>query len=321
MEMILTFLMFIVLTLITCFAAIKLSDTSEEFEQNSNIKPMIIGIVLAVATSLPEFATSLTSSMIVNNPNASIANPIGSNMFNLVVLSTLLLIFKKKVKNNSISKKQNVLNSIVIMMYIIALVEILTEKYNVFSVHNNNMMTFIFFILYIIGIKMSSTEEVSEKKQVDKSKITKIILKFILFSMVVLISSFCLSLVAEKIIKITGLESGFVGAVFLGVATSLPECISSLVLFKKGLYNIAAANIIGSNMFNFIIVSINDVFYKEAIWKYVSNIDLYLFSFGLIMSVLTWFIIQFYEPKNKLIKLIIPSLVISLYFIYLIISV
>ena len=324
MDTILTFLIFIILTIITCFGAMKLSDTAEEFEQNSNIKPMIIGIILAVATSLPEFATSLTSSIILNNPNASIANPIGSNMFNLVVLSVLLIIFQKKIQKNSISKKQNVLNTIVILMYFLALAEIFFEKNNQFilGISNNNLITFIFVILYIIGIKLSSTQEKeNDEKKVDKSRIKKIILKFLMFSLIVLISSFCLSLVAEKIIKITGLESGFVGAVFLGISTSLPECVSSLVLFKKGLYNIAAANIVGSNLFNFIIVSINDIVYNKPIWNNVTDLDLYLFYFGIIMSILTWFIIQMYNPKNIVIKIFVPIGVIGLYISYLLISI
>ena len=63
-------------------------------------------------------------------------------------------------------------------------------------------------------------------------------------------------IVADKL----NLGKTFAGALFLGVATSLPELIASVTLCYRKTYNAAAGNIIGSNIFNFTILFVADVF-------------------------------------------------------------
>lgn len=322
METILVFLAFFVLAGITTYSAIQLSNASEKFEKYSKLSPIIIGAILAVATSLPEFATSITSSVILDTPLTSIANPIGSNMFNIVILAILNIMFYKKTINYYLKGNNNIFNTVVIFYYILTFIVILAPNTPMSSIGHINILTFIIFILYFVAIKISGDSESNQVTHEDNpTELKKAIKTFVIFSIVVLVSSYFLSQTADKIMQITGLTGGFVGAVFLGIATSLPELISSFILCKHGSYNIAASNIIGSNIFNFSIVAINDLLYKQPMWSMIAGDQsvIMLFIFGAVMSAIMFFMIQF-KTKKPYLNIIMPIAVIGLYVYYLMLS-
>ena len=269
------YLVFAVLAGITSYCAIKLSDAAEKFEKYSKMNAVLIGAILAVATSLPEFASSLTSSLWLDDPIASISNPLGSNMFNIVILAVLNIYFFKKIVNGNIQRSNNRLNILVILLYGITYISVLNPDVPFLAFGHLNLITIIYFTVYGIGLYLSGKDNGGDSiaHEDNPQEMKKAIIQFIIFAIIVLISSVGLSLSAKEIIELSGLDAGFVGALFLGVATSLPELISSFVLCKNGAYNIAAANIIGSNLFNFIIIAINNIFYKEPIWKSIALVD------------------------------------------------
>lgn len=320
MHNVFVFVAFFIFALITCYGAIKLSDASEDFEKYTKIPPIIIGAILAIATSLPEFATSLTSSIGLGTPVTAIANPIGSNMFNIIILAMLNIVFFKQTINYYLKTNNNIFNSIVIIMYLLTILAIF-NPYGIgqYAIWHINAITIIMFVLYAIGLAISGNNDEVIEHEENKQALNKAIVQFIVFAIVVLVCSVVLSLLADEIINITNLKSGFVGAVFLGIATSLPELISSFSLCKNGKYNIACANIIGSNLFNFIIVCINDVFYPQPIWNLMDGSVYPLIYFGLTLSVITFIMIQF-KTKNKYINIILPVICIAIYLFYMITS-
>lgn len=73
-------------------------------------------------------------------------------------------------------------------------------------------------------------------------------------------ASICMTYLTDIVSDKLNLGKTFAGALFLGVATSLPELISSMTLCSRGNFDAAAGNIIGSNIFNFTILFVADVF-------------------------------------------------------------
>lgn len=70
---------------------------------------------------------------------------------------------------------------------------------------------------------------------------------------------------AEQIARMSGLEESFVGTVFLAVSTSLPELAVSLAAVRMGAVDLAVGNLLGSNLFNILILAIDDVAYTDAL--------------------------------------------------------
>ena len=60
--------------------------------------------------------------------------------------------------------------------------------------------------------------------------------------------------------QITGLGTGFVGLVLLGMITSLPEMVTTIAAVRMGAYDLAVGNLFGSNIFNMFALGLTDVF-------------------------------------------------------------
>jgi cation:H+ antiporter len=77
--------------------------------------------------------------------------------------------------------------------------------------------------------------------------------------------------IGENIAKVTGLGQTFVGNIFIALSTSLPEIVVSVAALRMGAVDMAFGNIFGSNLFNVVILAVDDIFHtKGPILSYVS---------------------------------------------------
>ena len=137
------------------------------------------------------------------------------------------------------------------------------------------------------------------------------------------IVSILLTLVVNLIAgKNPNVASSFIGAILLGITTSMPEVITFIALIKMKSFDLALSDIIGSNLFNLLILAIGDIFLKnKEIYYFVDKESMFLLIFGFILTILS-----FYQNNRKVVKnkfvYIIPSLMgILLYAYYIAINV
>lgn len=91
------FIWFIVAVIVTVLAAVKISTYADAISRLSSFGSLLIGtFLLAGATSLPEVTTSITA-VYLDNPDMAVGNVLGSNIFNIGILATFLLIYRKKL--------------------------------------------------------------------------------------------------------------------------------------------------------------------------------------------------------------------------------
>ena len=156
-----------------------------------------------------------------------------------------------------------------------------------------SIISLIIIIIYILSIKSMNAEESTNDDGVSDLSYKKIAIMFTLWSLVVFGSSYFVTIVVDNIGTQLDLESSFAGAIFLGVATSLPELTAVITLMKLKNYEAALGNIIGSNVFNLTIISVVDfINYKEDLYTVLvtdpelrKNISL-LLILGLINSII-----------------------------------
>ena len=137
------------------------------------------------------------------------------------------------------------------------------------------------------------------------------------------IVSILLTLVVNLIAgKNPNVASSFIGAILLGITTSMPEVITFIALVKMKSFDLALSDIIGSNLFNLLILAIGDIFLKnKEIYYFVDKESMFLLIFGLILTILSFYQNNRKVVKNKLVY-IIPSLMgILLYAYYIAINV
>nr|WP_317358783.1 cation transporter [uncultured Tyzzerella sp.] len=308
------YLQYLVLASLVVILSIFLSKYVDALDKKTNLSGAFIGgVLLAAVTSLPEFITSLTAIFALNQPSLVQGNVFGSNIFNLTILGACIILFSKKFKEAYLSKSHLLTSIFTIIIFVICL---LGMKYN-YSLNlgflNVSYASIGILILYIINItKMndSSSDSSDEEDNVNLT-VKQIIARFILCSVLLVVFSMLLTQVTDKLNAQLGLGATVGGAIFLGIATSLPELTSSFNLVRLGNFNASFGNVIGSNLFNFTILAIGDIFYSKGnIFspdKQANNL--------IIWGIIATFIVigTLYTKKNQKSSIFLGALIIACY--------
>ena len=222
-------------------------EGSSSVAKKFNIPSMIIGLtIVAMGTSAPEAAVSITSSLIGQN-DMSVANVVGSNIFNiLMVLGISSLISKLPVSLNTIKKDTPFL----IFVCIVLLIFVIDLHISVFE-GLVFLSIFTWFIYDMIKQAKNNSEETEEVTEL--STIKTII--YIIIGLVGIVFGGDLTVDAASTIATQfGLSQNLIGLTVVAIGTSLPEFMTSVIATKKGELDLAIGNVIGSNIFNILSV-------------------------------------------------------------------
>ncbi len=311
-------ILFLFLAGLTVFLSFRLSYYADLLNKTTNISGVFIGgILLAGLTSLPEFVTCL-SSIFLNNPYLAIGDILGSNFFNIAMMCFFDILFIKTMFYNYTKNRYYLIYVLLILNYLIMYL-FMGGTFNL-EIFNIGLPSFIIIITYIFYLKNAKEEET--KKEVITTK-EHVLLKFFLVGLFMVIVSILLTLVVNLIAgKNPNVASSFIGAILLGITTSMPEVITFIALVKMKSFDLALSDIIGSNLFNLLILAIGDIFLKnKEIYYFVDKESMFLLIFGFILTILSFYQNNRKVVKNKLVY-IIPSLIgVLLYIYYIVINV
>ena len=292
-------------------------DGASAVAGNFKISKMLIGLtIVAFGTSAPEFAVSIKS-LLSGSGDIVLGNVIGSNIFNiLLILGVSACVHTLTVKNNTVKKEL----PITLLMSTL-LFTLLSD--NLFDSKITNMFTrgdgfvlllfFLVFVYYLISLMRNKTEdEVNEEKLM---KLPKAILLTVLgITGIVLGSNYAVDS-ASYIAEMLGVSQRMIGLTIIAMGTSLPELVTSVIATKKGEYDIAIGNVVGSNIFNFGVVIGLPVLLFGSIPNITYNIvDLMM----MLASAALLFIFSYNDYKIKKNEGIIFIIMFVLYYSYVI---
>ena len=305
-------LAFIVCAFIVVIFGFKLSIYAEALSHRYKIDSGIIGLVfLAFITSLPELIVSISS--LLREPleigaDLAIGNLLGSNLFNIFILGLLGFFYSKifqKVDKIKLHQKSLIQSLLLLLITYIAYI----YSNSLLWPTNTSWVLLLSPLLYLLFIKKYS--ETSNKEDIFINHSIKSLaeesalyfhFKLLLMCLIIIISGIQLSSIGGNMALPRsqggfGLDASFIGLLFLAFCTSLPELIIALSCLKQKLPDMAIGNIIGSNMFNLIILCLGDVLLKERILfeGALNNYDS-LFGFIFIISVFTFIFLK--NPKK-----------------------
>ena len=193
-------------------------------------------------------------------------------------LVVLMLVFFKGFSKANVAKSHIFVSLAVILIYIsLALNMLGIVSFDIIpGFRIVSVTSIIIMILYTLGIRQMANENEDEDDSEDDSPLTlkQVIVRFILTSIGIIAISIALTYATDEIATRLHLGEGLAGAIFLGIATSLPELASTVALFRIKNYNIAIGNIIGSNIFNFIILAVADLVYfgSHSVYDFSNNL-------------------------------------------------
>lgn len=295
---------------IVVFLSIKLSDYVDLLDKKTKVSGAFLGgILLAAVTSLPELFTSLTSTILLKNNHYVVGNILGSDLFNLALFFIVFTIFTKKFIDSKVDKHHLVTLSFIAIMY--GLVTIAAYVFNFKNILLGwfNPMSIVILVVYAISVWKTPKEDEAEDKETDSPLTVKqIITYFVICSVLLVGASIGVTYLTDWVVTSFKMGSTFGGALFLGVATSLPEMTATITLCKKRNVNAAFGNILGSCVFNFIILTIADVFSWNAGPLYVmDNASKWLLILGAVSIVITLVSCVVFFKNNR--KITVKSVV------------
>ena len=276
--------LYLALAFLIVFLSIKLSKYVDMLDKTTKLSGALIGgVFLAAVTSLPELFTSISAVLFLGQSELVLGNVMGSDIFNMAVLGVLLIIFIKSFSKKNLNKSLIWTSIFLVLLYGFASYAALC-KYQLLM-WGINVISIVIITIYAVSVKFISEEtEKEEDVTVPLSK-KQIITRFILCSVLLVATSIGITYLSDSLAETLHLGKTLAGAILLGVATSLPEVVSTISLMKMGNFDAGVSNILGSNTFNFLILSLADFMnYKAPI--YINNSQSkYLLLGGLVSAV------------------------------------
>lgn len=296
------YLLYLALAVVVVGLSIRISYYVDLIDKTTDISGAFIGgVMLAAVTSLPELFTSISATLFLGKPELVIGNILGSNIFNIAILATLVIIMYKKVNHSYISKSHTTVAIWVIVAYGLLTFPILFN--NDITVLNISVVSLAIAFLYILSIRKmaNDTSEDKEDSMVHTTLTTKqIFARFALLSVLLVISSIAITYVSDMVATRLNLDVTLAGALLLGIATSLPELASCIALVKIGNLNAMIGNILGSNIFNLFILLLADVSFRNGSIYMANQQSQNLIFFGLISMLAILGILVANRHKEKL---------------------
>lgn len=258
-------------------------DGSSSVARKLKVPSLIIGLtIVAMGTSLPELAVSVTAS-IANSNALAISNVIGSNLFNLmVVLGASAIMNTIVVDRETIRKNYPFATICAVGLMVLGCIGMELGRIDGIVL----LVVFVGFLLYQVLTALKARKEASEEEE--EVKDVPIWLSFIYIVGGAVAIKFGGDFVVNSAVAIAsavGLSQNLIGLTIVACGTSLPELVTSVVAAKKGELDMAVGNVVGSNVFNILMILGVASAISPITFIMENVIDIIIL---LIFSVITW---------------------------------
>jgi cation:H+ antiporter len=231
-----------------------------------------IGLVLfATATSLPELFTGVSAVTVVGAPNIAVGDALGSCVFNLVMLVLLDELSRGEPMYRRIDQG-HVLTAgfgVILIGSAGALILLSRNGLNFQFLHISIYTPFI-IVLYLVAMRAAFVYErrTPRPPQLIKSEagitLTTALTRYMAAAAVVVAAGTWLPFIGRDIAELMGWKTTFVGTLLIAGATSLPELVVSVSALRLGAVDMAIGNLLGSNLFDILILAADDIAYRDG---------------------------------------------------------
>lgn len=229
------------------------------------VPSIIIGLtIVAMGTSLPETAVSVTAAL-TNNNELAISNVVGSNIFNLMfVIGVCSILATIYVQRETVTR--DIPFSIISALLLLALgILAIGDASGMTLGHLDGILFLILFAGYIGLMIRSAMKARAEEREVEVNdefdaeelkvmSYPKSILYIVGGAAAIAIGGDLTVNTASRIALDLGMSQTLVGLTIVSIGTSLPELVTSVVAARKNEIDMAVGNAVGSNVFNILMV-------------------------------------------------------------------
>lgn len=222
------------------------------------VSPLLIGLtIVAFGTSMPELAVSVTAALRGANEIA-VGNVVGSNIFNLLVVAGLSAAVCPLVMDKTLLRRDWPLSILAAVLLLGAIAPDLTiARWEGVVL----LIIFAFILTHQIRTALQNREQLAaaaaeaEAEEAEAPMSSAMIWVNILLGLACIVIGGQLAVNgATGIARMFGLSETLIGLTIVAMGTSLPELVTSIVAARKGQNDIAMGNVIGSNIFNILLI-------------------------------------------------------------------
>lgn len=275
---------FIICAALIILAGSLLSKYGDVIAEKTGLGRAWIGaILIAGVTSLPELASGVSAVTWLKAPNLAAGAVLGSCLFNLMLIAVMDLTYQP---GRVLAKAQDVHilsgGLGVLLLGMVAMGVLIGPVFNGLGILGVSLLSIAIAVLYALGGKMIAGLEkervgevlAKEAKELNYADISKgrAVFVFASSAVAVIVLGIWLASIGDRLADTTGLSRSFVGNLFLAASTSLPEIAASLAAVRLGAIDLAIGNVLGSNLFNVLLLSVYDLADGRAnFWASLNN--------------------------------------------------
>ncbi len=244
-------ILFIIIgAVLVLWGADRLTDGATALAQRMNIPQIVIGLtVVAMGTSMPEFFVSLMSA-IKGTSDIAVGNIVGSNLFNTLMIVGISSLVAPMAISKSTVKKDIPFSMIASVALLAFCIDGEVSRFDSILLFAG----FIFFIAYTVRMGLKGGDPNMEKVKIEDMSPWKAA-GLMLLGLVCLVGGSHLFVDGStSVARALGVSDAVIGLTIVAMGTSLPELATSVVAARKGRSAIAIGNVIGSNVFNILMI-------------------------------------------------------------------
>ena len=234
-------------------------EGSSSIAKKFHVPSIIIGLtIVAMGTSLPEAAVSVTASL-ANQNTLAVSNVVGSNIFNLMVVIGMCAVLTPVAVQRETLKRDFPFSVIcAILLLILGWIGPMQLGHGDGAIF---LILFAIFLGFMIKSALQANREgknaVEDTAEIEGMKIMplpKSLLFIVIGAVGIILGGEVVVNSASNIATRLGMSETLVGLTIVSIGTSLPELVTSVVAARKHEVDMALGNAIGSNIFNILMV-------------------------------------------------------------------
>ncbi len=226
-------------------------DGASSVAGNFRVSKMLIGLtIVAFGTSAPEFAVSVKSLM-NGSGDMVLGNVIGSNILNiLLILGVASMFHSLKVKDNTVKKELPITLLMTTIFTVLLSDKLFDRGFNNTFTRSDGIVILLFFLVFVYYLIKMARNKIDNKQDEKYMSMKKAIIFTILGLIAIIVGSNLVVENASGLARIIGVSEKMIALTVIALGTSLPELVTSVTATRKGEYDIAIGNVVGSNIFN-----------------------------------------------------------------------
>lgn len=230
-------------------------DGASSLARKMKIPSLVVGLtIVAMGTSAPELAVSVTSSLNGSNEMA-VSNVIGSNIFNLLMVLGVCALFKPVPVTKEILKRDYPVSiGATIIFFGLLILGIGGIRYGMSRIESGILLALaVGYVIWTVVAALKNRTKEDESNQ-QEFKLMGCLMNIIGGIAEIVIGGDFVVNNATALGGAFGMSETLIGLTICAIGTSLPELVTSVVAAKKGETDMAMGNVIGSNIFNVLLI-------------------------------------------------------------------